>query len=543
MPLVVRMKLLEQTSGSIWPKSKRYILLLALIVALVAIAIPVLFAIDQSKNVGIKIEMDRMLSIAKDVLRRSDGTADQVEKGIKKLETAGASNPCSDSNLAIMRDIDLSSSYIQTVGHVSHDKLKCSSLVNIGSEIYLGSVDHITSKGVRLRLNLKLPSIPKTTFLTIERNGYIAIIDNNLPIDATEEDNDVSLMTFSLDNDNNFTSRGIIDPAWIRELKEHQETTFVKNGYVVAIVKSKKYLIGALAAHPVSYLDRIAQNIALVLVPVGLLAGSLLAIVIFYTAKQQMSIPTALKNALKRKEFFLEYQPIVNLQTREWVGVEALIRWRLPNGNIVRPDLFIPIAEECGIIKRITKRMIELVALDVGNLFRLYPDFHISINLSAADLHSKHIVEQICSLIKASNANPKNLIVEVTERGFLNAELALEVVQEIRASGVRVAIDDFGTGYSSLSYLGTFKIDFLKIDKLFVDTLGIDAPTSNVVSHIIEMAKTLNLEMIAEGIETEAQAKFLLDHGVQYGQGWLFGKPTAMTDVISKLQKHKHLMM
>lgn len=513
---------------------------LAFIVALFAIAAPTAASLYISHQQSLDIETASALSLADELQRRTDKTNVQIKYAFVALRKDNVANPCSEEHIKLMREIGVTASYLQGVGHVANGRWMCSSMGNHGKGIELGPVDYISTTGASVRMQVQLSIAPEMRFIMIEKYGYAAIIHRELPLDVFEDNRDISLASVNTSTGRLLLTRGVFKKEWLRPLPKGGYVSFFDGEYVVALRRSNDFDWTSVAAVPVKYVDIRSKKLSMVLVPVGIAAGILLAIALYFLAKQQTSWPSVLRVALKRKEFFLEYQPVIDLQTGHCLGAEALMRWRRANGKLVAPDLFIPIAEESNLILRITARVLELIERDVPKLLQDHPDFHFAINLSAADLQSVNIVSNLAGLMEHTWIKPKNLIVEATERGFVNTELAHDIAREFRKMGICVAIDDFGTGYSSLSYLTTFKVDYLKIDKSFVDTIGTDAATSTVVLHIIEMAKSLDIKMVAEGVETEMQAEFLRERGVQYAQGWLFAKAMSIQDLAQFLKKEKN---
>jgi sensor c-di-GMP phosphodiesterase-like protein len=511
-------------------KTERRILIVSVAAALFAIVAPVLLAVDVAKREALNTEKMRALMYARDVLLRSEKITDQIGSGIQALSANEQGDPCSESNLALMRRIDLASSYIQAIGHVRGTRFVCSSMSRTDME--LGAVDIVQPAGVLLRKEVEFPFARGLRFLVVERDGYAAVIHKDLALDVGGDLRNVSLAVLSGEKSRQVLSlHGYWRPAWIGGPWSREDVTFRDDGYVIALVRSHRYAIGALAALPGAEVDtRIGKAIRTTL-PVGILTGLLLAFCILYLGKMQRAMPAVIKSALKHGEFCLLYQPVVDLATGKWVGAEALLRWQRPTGEEVRPDIFISVAEDNGLIKAVTRHVIGLLAHDIAGIVERRPDFHIGVNLSAADLHDDDAAKLLGELVGSRGLRAANLMLEITERSFTKRTFASTMIRGLRQSGFLVAIDDFGTGYSSLSFLKDFEIDLLKIDKSFVDSIGTTAATSQVVPHIIEMAKALKLKTIAEGVETNAQACYLREHGVEYAQGWLFAKAMSVEEL------------
>jgi EAL domain-containing protein (putative c-di-GMP-specific phosphodiesterase class I) len=241
-----------------------------------------------------------------------------------------------------------------------------------------------------------------------------------------------------------------------------------------------------------------------------------------------MRLEADIGRALSQEEFFLDYQPIVDLGTGSLLGVEALVRWRHPSAGVLMPNRFIPVAEECGQIVRLGR----WVLLEACLALRAWRDcvaggngLRVSVNISGRHLQHGELLQDVAHALTQSGLEPQNLVIELTESTIMyNTDATLEHLQQLKALGVRLAIDDFGTGYSSLSYLHRFPIDILKIDRSFVSRLTNSENGPELARAVITLGDTLGLDTVAEGIELEQQVAALLELGCVAGQGFLFAK-------------------
>ncbi|NOQ79164.1 MAG: EAL domain-containing protein, partial [Gammaproteobacteria bacterium] len=250
-------------------------------------------------------------------------------------------------------------------------------------------------------------------------------------------------------------------------------------------------------------------------------------------SKRRFKLENALRVALSKKEIFIVYQPQIDLKQREVYGFEALVRWQHPELGFISPVEFIPIAESTGLINKIGLFVLEESIRQIQRLNEKFNrSLNISVNVSSRQFDKPDLPELINHLLNKNNCPSENLKIEITESLLLQeSTTVLELLTLISNLGVKIALDDFGTGYSSLAYLKKFPIDIVKIDQSFVRDINSDAEDAILVKTIIAMANGLNMDMIAEGVETSEQKAFLEVEECHLIQGYYFSKPLQDNEV------------
>lgn len=273
------------------------------------------------------------------------------------------------------------------------------------------------------------------------------------------------------------------------------------------------------------------------LVFLGIIAG----VACNWQLKRANSPRAELQRALEADEFVPYFQPVVRQGDYRWAGVEVLMRWMHPRDGLVRPDLFIPYAEHSGQIIPMTRRLMQQVAEQLApHADNFEEGFHIGINISAAHCQDLALYDDCQKLLAAFPTGRIRLTLELTERTLITpTDCTFNLFAKLHELGVMIALDDFGTGQSSLTYLRQFKVDYLKIDKSFVGMIGVDALSLHILDSIIELSNKLDMGVVAEGVETQAQRDYLAQRQVDFQQGYLFGKPLPLNGFVDALAHQK----
>ncbi len=249
----------------------------------------------------------------------------------------------------------------------------------------------------------------------------------------------------------------------------------------------------------------------------------------------QLNLETELHRALRDDEFFLEYQPVFDALEDRMIAVEALIRWRHPSGEVIRPDAFIPVASKSRLILQIGRWVVARACRDLANLHRAgHPNLQVNVNLAMPDFTNTLLPDELTAIVQSNGLSPHHLCLEVTEGLVMkDPEKVIAVMHALREKGFGLSLDDFGMGHSSLSWLKQLPITSLKIDRSFVSGLPSDVGDGAIVRTILDLGRHMKLKVVAEGVENDSQLLYLQQFGCHFVQGYLFSRPKPVTDLLS----------
>jgi sensor c-di-GMP phosphodiesterase-like protein len=494
------------------------IIAVAVVLAAIGAIAPIVMMLHVSWTLAVKAEHDRLDGFASQTITRANRVYAETRDALHAIHGSDA-EPCSTPHIERMRVLTIDTPSVHEIGYFEDRLLKCTSWGPTETRIEQTPSDYTTADGLGVTINMQPLVSHGKPMTAIQYKDYNALVDRMRFVDVivdpgirlaiASEDGD--LIATLNDPDPHLLKSIIAEPR--NGMDQHNLFSVARgDGWMAIATQSRGEMLSNL------------RREQMLLLPIGAFIAVFIVGIVVWLSRKRLSPLGELTFAVQKREFIAYYQPIVELKTGRCVGAEALVRWRRPDGTIVQPDLFVPLAEQSGLIRAITDQVIEAVVADLGDLLVAERSLHVAINLSADDVKTGRVLPVLQNALARSDVWPQQIWLEATERGFVDIASARTTIARARQLGYSVAIDDFGTGYSSLQYLQGLPLDALKIDKSFIDTIGRNTATSSVTSHIIDMAKALNLYLIAEGVETEAQAAYLRARNVDFAQGWLLGK-------------------
>jgi sensor c-di-GMP phosphodiesterase-like protein len=480
---------------------------------------------------ALRAEHERLAVFSEKVIERTNLTINEAKRTLQ-IFTPLTFTPCSKEHIAKMRQMTVNTSAIEEIGYFEHRVLKCTSWGQTESHINQVKSDYITADGTEISYLMRPNVSGADPMMAIQFGAYNALINPARFADILAE-HTVHLVLKPVRGPVIAESGAAIRETLVDEILANPASNETEDYYHAQMVKDGWIAIAITDKEQVQAEVRAKQ---LWMLPLGTFISVFIVLLIVRQSRQRMSPRAELQLAVKKKEFIVHYQPIIDLNTGHCVGAEALVRWRRPDGKIVRPDLFIPLAEDTGLILPITDQVIQTVIAELKDMLAANRALHVAINLSADDVKTGRVLDVIASELHGTNVLPEQIWLEATERGFMDITSARTTLGKARAMGYWAALDDFGTGYSSLQYVQGLPVNALKIDKSFINTIGTGAVSGSVIGHIINMAKSLNLLIVAEGVEKADQIDYLKDKGVDFVQGWFYAKAMPVDDFIDFYQ-------
>ncbi len=469
------------------------------------------------------------------VQRQLDGILKVVEKNTKKA-TYLLKESCEDA-LPELTHLGTLTPYFRSLLLIRKNSLYCSSVAGDAPGKSISPLIPVMEPGLHISPVPGTPLVPDRPALIVSYGisgglGVIAIIDGQYLRDiegASEQDGQFRVRIIHA---------------------ESQRPLLPQGGYSDAAAgdwnlgKSVKSALFPIEVHVdvaprriASYSRELWTNYA----PFLLLAAALMGYLAHRIFLHRLSLVAEIRKGMSQDEFFMVYQPLVELASGEFCGVEALVRWHRLGRERISPDIFIPLAEENGLMAELTRHILKLIERDFPTLPLRQGD-HLGINVSGSHLIMQEFVEDFREFMDRVRASHPLVVLELTEReGLLDVRSAQENLRKVKAHGALLALDDFGTGHSSVSYLASLEVDFIKLDRSYVQGADTKTVSAVLLDTIIDLGHQLETRMIAEGVETKAQASYLRRRGVQMAQGYFYAPALRVGDLIDWKKEYEGL--
>ncbi|HEY2454422.1 MAG TPA: EAL domain-containing protein [Scandinavium sp.] len=437
---------------------------------------------------------------------------------------------CSPEHLSLLRNLVYRHRYIQEVIYLKNSIPQCSSFSEKVNSIALPTSFTKLATGESTWLTSFSDLGFKKEMVAIGSKNNIVMIDPKSFIDALPLiGSSIGVAVIAESSNKVITSTKPISPERVQEITLNKQEYINSKSAIYIIKKHPNININIVIWSSYLPIEKRLTKQLLLWIPSGAILSIVISFLLFRLLQKQLSPKIQLINAIRNNEISVNYQPITSLKNRETIGAEALARWQLRDGSFISPEVFIPLAEESGMMPELTELIIKNIFIDLGEWLNQNPRLYISINLSVEDLMSSTLKPTIHKYLKHYQTQACQFVLELTERQSAPPHICGPILKSYRADGFKIYLDDFGTGYSNISYLQSFEVDAIKIDRFFVQT----ALDSGVTDQIIKMAKLRELSIIAEGIENEEQHNWLYLHGVEYGQGWLYSKALSASEFMA----------
>lgn len=509
---------------------------LRIVGVIMVVLLPVMLALWFAQQRAVNETSGQLRSFAQLALDKTELVIQQVEIARRAAEHYSG-DICTPAHRQNMLNIVRGRLYIADLLYAEGRQFFCSTTSTPDNPYTISAANYQRKPDVSIYYYRDTPFYAGYKMTYMQLGHYVVVVNPLTYSEVMSSDRSLAWGVFDTVTNAFFSVSEQANQNELKALIGDNDLAFQKKGRFYTIVRSDKRPIAAIVSTTNQRFYEVLYHQATLTLPLGMISSIIILLMWSRTRREFNSPGRLLHRALNKRQLCLHYQPIIDIKTNVCVGAEALLRWPGFNGPVMSPVEFIPLAEKEGMSERITDYVVEEVFSDLGPFLACNPHIYISINLSATDFHSSRLIAMISDKARHYNVRAQQIKIEVTERGFIDVPKTTPVIQAFRQAGYEVAIDDFGTGYSNLHNLYSLNVDILKIDKSFIDTLTTNSTSHLIVEHIIEMAQSLRLKTIAEGVETAEQVTWLNKRGVQYCQGWHFAKAMSPQDFMTWQQQ------